>query len=328
MTPVLRVFAACCAVIAWGASHGASTQSAGAQYPSRPIRFVVGFPPGGGNDTMARMIGQKLADRVGQSVVIDNRPGAGGNIAADLVAKATPDGYTILMIASSHPIQGLLKKNLPYDPIRDFSGVAQLVKYRSVLVIHPSVAAGSVRELLTLAKSRPGQLNFVSAGPGTGSHLAGELFKLMANVNIVHVPYKGTAQAMTDLMGGRVQLMFPPMVPVLPHLQSGRLRALAVTSKNRSRIMPELPSVAEAGIPDYEFSAWYGIVAPPRLARGIVGKLHAEIARVVQTAEVKERLSAQDMDVADATPEQFDEARKAEVAKWAKIVKQIGLQLD
>lgn len=328
MTPVLRVFAAFCAVIAWGASHGASTQPAGAQYPSRPIRFVVGFPPGGGNDTMARMIGQKLADRVGQSVVIDNRPGAGGNIAADLVAKATPDGYTILMISSSHPIQGLLKKNLPYDPIRDFSGVAQLAKYRSVLVIHPSVAAGSVRELLTLAKSRPGQLNFVSAGPGTGSHLAGELFKLLANVNIVHVPYKGTAQAMTDLMGGRVQLMFTPMVPVLPHLQSGRLRALAVTSKNRSRIMPELPSVAEAGIPGYEFAAWYGIVAPPRLARGIVGRLHAEIARVVQTAEVKERLSAEDMDLADATPEQFDEARKAEFAKWAKIVKQIGLQLD
>lgn len=328
MNPALRVFAACCAVMAWEASHGASTQSAGAQYPSRPIRFVVGFPPGGGNDTMARMIGQKLADRVGQSVVIDNRPGAGGNIAAELVARANPDGHTILMISSSHPIQGLLKKNLPYDPIRDFSGVAQLVKYRSVLVIHPSVAASSVRELLALAKSRPGQLNFVSAGPGTGSHLAGELFKLMANVDIVHVPYKGTAQAMTDLMGGRVQIMFTPMVPVLPHLQSGRLRALAVTSKNRSRVRPELPTVAEAGVTGYEFAAWYGIVAPPRLPRGIAGKLHAEIARVVQTPEVRERLSAEDMDLADATPEQFDEARKAELAKWSKLVKQIGLQLD
>ncbi len=277
---------------------------------------------------MARMIGQKLSDRLGHSVVIDNRPGAGGNIAAELVAKANPDGYTILMISSSHPIQGLLKKHLPYDPIRDFSGVSQLAKYRSVLVQHPSVAAASVRDLVALMKSRPGQLNFVSSGAGTGSHLAGELFRLMGNVNIVHVPYKGTAQAMTDLLGGRVQLMFIPLVPVLPHVQAGRLRAVAVTSATRSRIMPNLPTIAEAGIPGYEFAGWYGIVAPPRTPPDLIRKLHAEIMSVLQGTEVKERLLAEDMDPANVTPAQFDDARKAELAKWSKIVQQLGLKFD
>ena len=204
-------------------------------YPAKPIRVIVGFPPGGGNDEIARIVGPKLAEKSGRSVVIDNRPGAGGNLAAELTAKAPADGYTVLVISSSHPIQGLLKKNLPYDPVRDFAGVAELVVYRSLLVTSPGVPANSVAELLALAKAKPGQVNFVSSGNGSASHLAGELFKVSAQVNITHVPYKGSSPALIDLIAGRVQMMFSPLVPVLPHIKTNRLRPLAVTSLTRSR---------------------------------------------------------------------------------------------
>ena len=301
---------------------------AAAPYPVKSIRFVVGFPPGGGNDAMARLFGQRFSERFGQPVVIDNRPGAGGNLAAELVAKTAPDGYTLLLVSSSHPIQGLLKKHLAYDPIRDFSSVTQLVHYRSVLVTHPSVAASNVRELIALAKSRPGTINFGSAGTGTGGHLAGELFRYVTGVDVVHIPYKGTGQATTDLMGGRVQLMFAPTLAVTQHVQAGRLRALGVTSATRSRVMPDLPTLAEAGATGYEFGAWYGILAPTRLPLPIANALHAEAQRAQQAAEIKERLLAEDLDSATATPAQLDEIRKAELAKWAKIVKQLGLKFD
>ncbi len=309
---------------------GSCFAAAGSQdaFPSKPIRFVVGFPPGGGNDLLARMVGQKLADRTGRAVVIDNRPGAGGNLAAELVAKAPADGYTILMISSSHPIQGLLKKNLPYDPIKDFSGVAQLVVYRSILVVHPSVAARSVRELIALAQSRPGQLMFVSSGLGAGSHLAGELFKNATKIDITHVPYKGTAQAVTDMLSGRVQMMFTPLLPVLQHLQAGRLRALAVTSRNHSRIMPDLPTIEEAGVAGYEFVGWYGILAPAAAPKNALRKLNAEVGQIVQTPDIKERLYAEDMDLVNAPPEKFDEVRKNELAKWSRIVRETGLRLE
>lgn len=297
-------------------------------YPVKSIRLVVGFPPGGGNDAMARLFGQRYAERFGQSVVIDNRPGAGGNLAAEMVAKSTADGYTLLMISSSHPIQGLLKKHLSYDPIGDFSGVAQLVHYRSVLVTHPSVAAATVRELVALAKAKPGQINFVSPGAGTGAHLAGELFRYMTGVNIVHIPYKGTGQAITDLMGGRVQMMFTPTLAVAQHVQAGRLRALGVTSATRSRVMTDLPTLAEAGVTGYEFGAWYGILGPARLPDVIINRLHAESQRALQTPEIKDRLNAEDLDPANATPAQFDDIRKGELAKWSKIVNQLGLKFD
>ena len=303
------------------------TQAATA-YPTKSIRFVVGFPPGGGNDTMARMVSVRLADRLGQPVVIDNRPGAGANLAAEIVSKTAPDGYTILMISSSHPIQGLLKKHLQYDPIRDFTGIAQLANYRSVLVIHPAAGATTVRELVALAKAKPGHINFASPGTGTGTHLAGEMFRYMTGINIVHVPYKGTAQATTDLMSGRVQIMFSTLVPVIQHIQAGRLRALAVTSATRSRIMPELPTIAEAGVNSYEFGAWYGIVGPARVPPETVGRLHAETLRTLQSQEIKDRLLAEDMDGSSATPAQFDEARNTERVKWTRIVKQLGLQFD
>jgi tripartite-type tricarboxylate transporter receptor subunit TctC len=297
-------------------------------YPAKSIRMVVGFPPGGGNDAVARLFGQKFSERFGQSVVIDNRPGAGGNLAADLVAKTVPDGYTLLMISNSHPIQGLLKKHLPYDPIRDFSGVAQLVHYRSVLVTHPSVGAATVRDLVTLAKAKPGQINFASSGPGSGSQLAGELFRYLTGVNIVHIPYKGTGLSITDLMGGRVQMMFTPTLAVAQHVQAGRLRALGVTSAARSRVMTDLPTLAEAGVTGYELGSWYGLLAPARLPVPIINKLHTETQRALQTPEVKERLNAEDLDPASATPAQLDDLRSAELSKWRKIVQQLGLRFE
>ncbi len=297
-------------------------------YPTKSLRFVVGFPPGGGNDAVARLFGQKFSERFGQAVVIDNRPGAGGNLAAELVAKAAPDGYTLLVISSSHPIQGLLKRHLSYDPIGDFNGVAQWVHYRSVLVTHPSLGAVTVRDLVALAKTKPGQINFASSGAGSGSQLAGELFRYMTGVNIVHIPYKGTAQATTDLMGGRVQMMFTPTLAVAQHVQAGRLRALGVTSAKRSRVMADLPTLAEAGVTGYEFGSWYGLLAPAHMPAAIIGKLHAEAQRALQTPEIHERLNAEDLDAANATPAQFDDLRKAELVKWRKIVQQLGLKFE
>lgn len=308
-----------------GVAHAASAAGA---YPAKSIRFVVGFPPGGGNDAMARLFGQKFSERFGQSVVIDNRPGAGGNLAAEMVAKATPDGYTILVISSSHPIQGLLKKHLTYDPIRDFAGVAQLVHYRSVLVTHPSVGATNVRDLIAQMKAKPGHYNFVSPGVGTGAHLAGELFRYMTGVNVAHIPYKGTGQATTDLMGGRVHMMFTPTLAVAQHVQAGRLRALGVTSVTRSRVMADLPTLAEAGVAGYEFGAWYGILGPARLPADVISRLHGEAQRALQLQDIKDRLAAEDLDAASATPAQYDDIRKGELVKWTKIVSQLGLKFE
>ncbi len=316
-----------CLAVAMMVAGIAATASA-ADYPSKPIRFLVGFPPGGGNDTMARLFGQKMSERLGRPLVIDNRPGAGGNVAAELTAKTPPDGYTILMVSSSHPIQGLLKKNLPYDPIRDFSGIAQLVVYRSMLVVNPSLPVNSVRDLITLAKAKPGALNFVSAGNGSGSHLAGELFKLAAGVDMTHVPYKGTAQAITDLIGGRVQLMFTPLAPVIAQLQAGKLRPVAVTSANRSRILPDVPTIAEAGVPGYEFSAWYGILGPAALPADIKNRLNAAVAQAMDLPDVKDRLQAEDMDLVKRTPAELDGIRRADLAKWTRIVKQTGISAE
>ncbi|MGZ5150135.1 MAG: tripartite tricarboxylate transporter substrate binding protein [Burkholderiales bacterium] len=310
------------------ATASATAENAQEAYPSKPIRFIVGFPPGGGNDTLARVIGQKLSEQIGRPVVIDNRPGAGGNLAAQLTAKSPPDGYTLLMISSSHPIQALLKKGLPYDPIADFAGVSQLVVYRSVLVTHPNLQANSVRDLIALMKSRPGQINFVSSGNGSGSHLAGELFKNAARVDMTHVPYKGTAQAITDLIGGRVQLMFAPVQPVMPQVQAGKLRALGVTSRNRSRVMPDVPPISEAGLPGYEFVGWYGILTAAGTPKSRLEKLNSEIIRILSAPDVVEKLHAEDMDIIKATPEHLDAVRKADLAKWTRIVRATGIQAD
>jgi tripartite-type tricarboxylate transporter receptor subunit TctC len=306
----------------------AATTAVDTDYPAKPIRVIVGFPPGGGNDEIARIVGPKLAEKSGRAVVIDNRPGAGGNLAAELTAKAPADGYTILVISSSHPIQGLLKKNLPYDPVRHFAGVAELVVYRSLLVTFPGVPANSIAELIALAKAKPGQINFVSSGNGSASHLAGELFKVSAQLNITHVPYKGSSPALIDLIAGRVQMMFSPLVPVLPHIKTNRLRALAVTSLARSRLLPDLPTINEAGVVGYEFVSWYAIVAPGATPRAVIGKLNALLNQVMQLPEITERLQGEDMDVVRKTPQEFDAVRAAMLVKWSKIIKQTGIQAD
>lgn len=320
-----------CSVLALGGAvpHAAAqNRSDVTGYPAKPVRFVVGFPPGGGNDTIARMVGQKLSERIGQAIVIDNRPGAGGIVAGELTAHAPADGYTMLMMSSSLTIQRLLKHDLPYDPIGAFAGVARLAAYRSVLVTHPSVAATSVRELVALAKAKPGALNFASSGYAVGSHLAGELFRLAAAVDITHVPYKGTSPASNDLLSGRIQLMFAPIVPLLQHVQSGRLRALGVTSLTRSRILPELPTISEAGVPGYEFVGWYGVVVPARTPREIIDRLNAGIMQVMQAPGIGARLDAEDMEFTAAAPAAFNAVRAAEVAKWAKILKQMPLRVE
>jgi tripartite-type tricarboxylate transporter receptor subunit TctC len=311
---------------AGAASKG--TDATASNYPAKPIRMLIGFPPGGGNDAMARTIGPKLADKFGRPVVIDNRPGAGGNLAADLTAKAPADGYTILLVSSSHPIQGLLKKNLPYDPYKDFAGVAQLVVYRSLLVVHPGQPMRTIQNVIELARAKPGQLNFVSSGNGTGSHLAGELFRVAANVNMTHVPYKGGAQAMLDLVAGRVEMMFSPLVPVYPHIKAQRLRPVAVTSANRSRLLPELPTIAESGVQGYEFVSWYAVLAPAGAPKAVIRKLNAAINESLRLPDVTEKLQGQDMDIINSTPEQFDEVRAALLKKWEKIVKLTGIQAD
>jgi tripartite-type tricarboxylate transporter receptor subunit TctC len=324
---ILSVTAVIAATLAAWSGTAAGAIDAG-DYPAKPIRVIVGFPPGGGNDEIARIVGPKLAEKSARAVVIDNRPGAGGNLAAELTAKAPADGYTILVISSSHPIQGLLKKNLPYDPVKDFAGVAELVVYRSLLVTFPGLPANTVAELLALVKSKPGQINFVSSGNGSASHLAGELFKVSAQLNITHVPYKGSSPALIDLIAGRVQMMFSPLVPVLPHIKANRLRALAVTSLARSRLLPDLPTINEAGVAGYEFVSWYAIVAPGATPRAVIGKLNALLNQVMQLPEITERLQGEDMDVVRKTPQEFDAVRAAMLVKWSKIIKQTGIQAD
>lgn len=326
LTALMTAMVASAACQAGAASSAA--QSEIAAFPNRPIRLMVGFPPGGGNDSLARLVAPKLSDKFGRNVVVDNRPGAGGNLAADLLTKAPADGHTVLIASSSHPIQALLKKNLPYDPIRDFEGVAQLVVYRSLLVVHPGLAAKSVKDIIALAKAKPGQLNFASSGNGTGSHLGAELFKVAAGVDMTHVTYKGGGQALLDLIAGRVETMFSPLVPVLPHLKAGRLRPVAVTSLNRSRLLPELPTVSEGGVPGYEFVSWYGILAPAKTPRPLVAKLNAAFNEVMRLPDVTARAHSEDMDVLDKSPQDFDQVRKAMVAKWTKIVKLTGIEAN
>jgi tripartite-type tricarboxylate transporter receptor subunit TctC len=298
-------------------------------YPTKPIRFVVAFPPGGGTDILARTIGQKLGERFGQQVIIDNRGGAGGNIGTDIVAKAIPDGYTILM-GSVGPlsINASLMGKLPFDPIKDLAPVTLCDATPNVLVLNPAVAANSVKELIALAKSRPGQLIFASSGLGTPAHLAGELFDTLAGVKMVHVPYKGGVVALTDLMAGQVQLMFSTMPPALPHIKAGKLKALAVTSARRSPAAPELPTIAEAALPGFEATTWHGVVVPARTPAAIIAKLNAEIVKILHSRDVRERLSSQGAEPVGDTPEEFAAYIRAETVKWAKVVKESGARAD
>jgi tripartite-type tricarboxylate transporter receptor subunit TctC len=305
---------------------GAAAQS----YPSKPIRLVVPYPPGGPLDIMARAIGQKLTEAWRQPVVVDNRAGAGGNIGADLVAKGPADGYTLLMGAvATHAINSTLYGNVPYDPVKDFAPVAMVAQVPNILVVNPSVPARSVRELIELARARPGYLKFGSGSTGSIGHLAGELFNTMAGVKMVHIPYKGGAPAMADLLAGQVQLMFDNLANALPNVKAGRLRALAVTTLARSPAMPELPTIAESGLPGFDLSTWFGVMAPAGTPPEIVSKLNAEIARALSAKDMRERLEKMGAEPPiNNTPEHFAAFIRTEAAKYAKVVKDSGARVE
>jgi tripartite-type tricarboxylate transporter receptor subunit TctC len=297
-------------------------------YPSKPVRLIVPFPPGGPADALGRLFGQKLSESWGQPVVVENRAGAGGNIGAEIVAKAAPDGYTLLLIANSHAINAGLYASLPYDPVRDFMPISQIASYMLVLVTHPSVPATSVAELVTLARSRPGQLKYASAGNGTMTHLAAEMFRLATGTDMVHVPYKGAAPATNDLLGGQVDLMFNNPVSSFPHVRAGTLRALAVTGASRLSTAPEVPTIAELGYAGFEASTWYGFLGPAGMPKDVVSKVQTEIVRVLRLPDVQERLAAQGFDSIGTTPEQFGEVLRADVERWRQVVKAAGLRAD
>ena len=303
--------------------------AAGEAYPSRPIRLVVPFPAGGPLDVVARAIGQKLTDAWGQPVIIDNRPGAGGNIGADLVAKSAPDGYTILEGAlSTHAVNVSLYSKLPYDPIRDFAPITLVAVTPNVLVLNPSVPANSVQELIAYAKAHPGKLSFGSGSNGSAGHLAGEAFKAEAGVDMVHIPYKGGAPAMQALLAGDTQLMFDNLSNSTPQLKAGKIKALAVTTAKRSALAPELPTLAEAGLPGLDIYTWWGFLAPAGTPKEIIAKWNAEVTRILVTPEMKAFFAQQGAEPAPTSPEEFSALIRREITKYAKIVKDSGAKVD
>lgn len=297
-------------------------------YPNRPIRLVVPLGTGGATDMTARLFGQKLADALGQQVVIDNRPGAGGIVGAELAAKALPDGYTLLIGSTSHAILPGIHKKLPYDLVTGFEPVSMLVAYPLVLSVHPSLPVKSLKELIALAKAKPGQINYASQGNGSTVHLNAELLKSMAGINLVHVPYKGTAPQITALLAGEASLGFNTLSGVLPYIKAGRLRALGTTGEKRIPSFPDLPTIAEAGVPGFETGVWAGVLAPAGTPKTIITKLHGELTRILKLPEVMERLAAIDFEPVGNTPDEFGTIIKKEVVKWAKVVKESGAKVD
>ena len=295
-----------------------------AEYPNKPIRMLVGFAPGGGTDTTSRAMAGKLSERLGQQVVIDNRPGAAGNIATDITAQATPDGYTLLMgTIAALAINPSLYKKLPFDPLKDVLPVSRAVDSTNILVVHPSVPAKNVKELIALAKTK--SLNGGSSGVGGAGHLALELFNLQAGTKIVHVPYKGGGPSIVDLVAGNINLIFATAASAMPHIKSGRIRALAVTTGKRSGLVPDLPTIAEAGLPGFEANNWYGVLVPAGTPRAIVNRLNKEIVAVLNLPDIKEFLFKQGLDTAPSTPEEFAAYIRSEKAKWEKVIKAAGL---
>ncbi len=297
-------------------------------FPERPIRLVSPFAPGGGNDLVSRTLAQAMAKNFAQSIVVDNRPGATTIIGMELVARAPADGYTLVMSSSTLAINVTLYPKLPYDVLRDFAPVSLVATTPLILAVHPSQPVTTVAELIALAKAKPGELFFPSAGTGDAPHLAAELFNITAGVKLVHVPYKGAAIGIGDLVAGRLALMFGTSPTTLPHVRSGRLRAIAVTGLKRSAVMPELPTVAESGLPGYEAGSWYGILAPAKTPPAVVVRLTTEAATALQSSDVRERLKAQGVDAVGNTPEQFAVYIKQEIVKWAKVMQAAGIHAD
>ena len=299
------------------------------EYPTRPIRMIVPFPPGGGNDLLARSISQPLSQAIGQSVVVDNRGGAGGQIGATLAAAAAPDGYTIFLGSIGNlTFLPVLQSKLQYEPVRDFAPVTLLATSPFILVVNPAVPAKSVKELLALAKAQPGKLNYGSAGPGSSLHMTGELFKLESGADITHVPYKGTAPALIDLLSGQVQMLFSTMPSVVPHVKTGKLRALGVSSTKRAGVVPDVPTIAEAGVPGFEVLNWQGIVVPKKTPDAIVQKLNRALLEALKSPETIKALANQGLDAAGGTPGQFGALIKSEIEKYGKVAKAANLRLE
>ena len=300
------------------AAHGQSA------YPQKPIRLIAPFAPGGGTDILARLFGQRMSETLGQPVIVDNRGGAGGTIGTEIAAKAPPDGYTLILVSGSHAINPGLYRKLPYDAVDDFAPITQIATSPGILVVNPSLPVKSVQDLIALARAKPGQINYASAGSGTPPHLAGELFKVMAKIDMVHVPYKGNAPAFTDVIGGQVSLIFPTMPSAMAFIKSGRLRPVAVTSARRSPAAPEIPTIAESGLPGYEAISWYGVLAPARTPPQIVARLHQVLVSAIHAPDMQEKLAAQGLEPVGNTPQQFSAVIRSEISKWAKVVKASG----
>jgi tripartite-type tricarboxylate transporter receptor subunit TctC len=298
-------------------------------YPTRPIHLIVPFPPGGSNDILARSVGQRLSEAIGQQIIVDNRGGAGGLIGAELAARAAPDGYT-LFVASIGNLAFIpaLHAKLPYDPIKDFAPVTRLATSAFILVVNPSVPAKSVKDLIALAKAKPGQLNFASAGQGSSLHMTGEIFKLYTGTDLVHIAYKGSAPALTDLIGGQVQIMFGTMPATLPQVKTGKLRALGVSGAKRSAAAPDVPTIAEAGVPGFEVLNWYGIVAPGKTPSVIVQKLNRDLLATLKSPAMIETLNGQGLDAAGGAPEEFGAFIKSEFARYGAVVRKAGIKAE
>ena len=297
-------------------------------YPRRAIRLIVPFSPGGAVDILGRLLGAKLGEALGQQIVIDNRPGGGQVIATELTAKSAPDGYTLLLASTTHGINPGLLKKLPYDSIKDFAPITLVAESPILVVAHPSLGVSNIQELIALAKSRPGRITYGSPGPGTGGHLSTELLSWMTGINMVHVPYKGAGPALAELIGGQIQVMWVSPLPALPHIKSGRLRALATTGRTRSRVMPEVPTVAESGVPGYASTLWYALLAPAATPHAIIKRLHAETARVIRLPEVTEQLLAQGAEPIGNSPEDLAKFLRIEIDRWTKLIEQAHIRPD
>ena len=323
---VARALALCAA--AWAIAAAGAERDPAPGYPAKPIRLIIPFAPGGGTDITARAIALKLTDLWGQTVVPDNRPGANGTIGVDIATKSAPDGYTLTMISSSHSVNVSLYKKLPYDLVKDLAPITQATSQPYALVVHPSVPAKSVKELIALAKAKPGTLNYGSSGTGGLSHLSGALLCSLAHINLTHIPYKGGAPAMTDVIGGQIQMLFSTILQSHAHIKAGRLRALAVTTAKRSAGAPDLPTMQEAGVPGYEVAGWYGVLAPAKTPQPIIEKLNREIVRILHSPEMAERLEADGSEPVGNTPQQFGTHIRTEIAKWKKVVTEAGIKAE
>ena len=298
-------------------------------YPSRSVRIVVPFAPGGSTDILARTVAQRLIDVFGQQVIVDNRPGAGGNIGADIVAKSPPDGYNLIMGSiGTHATNAFLYSKMPYDTVKDFIPITQTAIVTLVLVVHPSLPVRSVKELIALARSKKGEINYASGGNGASQHLAGELFKYMTGISMQHLPYKGSAPALPDLLSGQVPVMFADMPLVMQHIQGGKLRSVAVAGRERNKALPEIPTVAEAGVPGYYAFAWYGLFAPANTPVDVINRLNTEVVKILKNPEVQQRLLAQGAEPVGGSSKEFRDFQLSEMSRWEKVIKAANIRLD